>query len=148
MAKKVKLSTDQMKAVMELLNISMDFADNIYGFLKAHGLDEFEGCWMSISVDPKLKYTTKYVRYGDVDSDSGMIGIRRGADECDEGIELSPHSSKEYVELFEQQSKGSGSPEGKHVEKELPPDGLWLSAFDDCDPVDSGVSVNDMAITG
>lgn len=148
MAKKVKLSTDQMKAVMELLNISMDFADKILGFLKVTGLDKVKGCGISIGVVPSLRFTTKSVTFGELESDSGLIGMFKGVDEHGNKVELYPHCSPEYVRLFDKQNQGSGNPEGNHVEKELPPDGLWLSDFDDCDPVDSGVQMNDMAITG
>ena len=119
----MKLTKEQMEVVKRIAEYAEAFCNQVYHIMKNHGLDEIEGCALSLYVDPEYDFTTESISMGAAKSEFGNFTITKG--KKDEEFSLLGKNSPEYEILF-------GRPEvvKKLVEHPLPPDGLWISEND------------------
>jgi hypothetical protein len=96
---------------------------------------------LNIAVTPEFLFTTESVSYGVPGSDSGYVLLTKGRRCLNEKFEPCGENSPEYEALFAREEIRERMAEIVHHEKPLPPDGLWISRFDDPCDVDSGWSV-------
>lgn len=128
----IKLSKDQQEALKKMMGFAEVFADQIYTIMKHHGLD---GTDFAINVDPNMKFVTRKIRYGiHSEDDFGQIVLTRGI--YDDEYKPTGKNSAEYELLFANETVRKAIEERFNREKPLPPDGLWISADRNCDPVD------------
>ena len=130
----VKLNKDQQDALKKMLDFCAVFADQMLLIMKHHGLD---GAEFSMMIDPKLRLSTKFLRYGNsVEDDNGLINLAKGI--YDEDYKPIGKNSAEYELLFADETVRRAIEARINREKPLPPDGLWVSANRNSDPVDNG----------
>ena len=134
----VAYSHEKRLAVKHLVQFSQAIAEQLRGMMEKTGIDNVDGAQLSISVFADDTLDSVVVKYGRPHCDSGTIYTRKGAWDDEWTIDYRD-TSEEYQRLFDAKMSGSGRPEGESGEKELPPDGLWLSAYRDIPDVDSGV---------
>ena len=131
----VKLTDDQMKIVKGMMEYSQKFADQMLHVMKNHGLDKINGCYLRISVDPEMRFTTKMVQIGkDLADDFGKIDMSRGA--YHEKYTADGVNSPEYEYLFADEAVRRELAKILYPKKPLPPDGLWIGDSRNDPPVD------------
>ena len=131
----VKLTNDQMVTLKKLIEFSEASANQIYHIMVNHGLDKIQGCDLHITVDPTKYFTTMMVSAGEcIGLDFGHVRLARGKYEKD--YHLTDTNSAEYELLFADEAVRSRIEKILHGEKPLPPDGLWVGADRNSDPVD------------
>lgn len=137
MTNDLKLSGKQYEAIKSLTAMTKRFADEVLKFMQRTGLDKIPGCDLSVEVDPAYEHITKKIVFGQ-DNDESEVGkfeMVRGLE--DEKYELDT-DSKEYEILFADEATKERIRTILNTEKPLPPNGLWLSAYDDPASVDGG----------
>ena len=128
----VKLTGSQQEALKKMLDFCAVFADQMLTIMKNHGLD---GTDLNINVDPSAKFVTRRIRYGEhIDDDNGLIMLAKGI--YDEDFKPIGRNSAEYELLFADETVRKAIQERLDREKPLPPDGLWVGASNNSDPVD------------
>ena len=130
----VKLTNHQFDVVKRMTGFCEAFANQLYHIMKNHGLDQIDGCSVSITVTPKHDYTTMDIVVGTPDTDFGYIDLARG--KADEKYAPIGKNSAEYELLFADEAVRSRMEKVLHREKPLPPDGLWVGSSRNSDPVD------------
>lgn len=134
----VTYSHEKKLAVKNLVQFSQAIAEQLRGMMEKTGIDHVRGAQLLINVFADDTLDSIVVSYGRPKCDAGTIYTRKGVMD-DEWTVNYTNTSDEYQRLFDAEMSGSGRPEGESREKELPPDGLWLSAYRDIPDVDSGV---------
>ena len=129
-----RMTREQYKAVADITRYCEHAAENILMLMQHHGLDKVDGMQFSISVDPKFKLSTKAVTIGAASNmETGRIAgyclLASGEDE--EKYAPIGTNSPEYERIFASDELKERMREIRNAEKPLPPDGLWLSAYDD-----------------
>lgn len=129
----------QYEAVKIITEYCERVADNVLRMMTDHGLDRVNGMQMTINVDPALKYTTCAVAIGCKENmergrSAGYCMLARGKEE--NGYVPTGTNSPEYEQLFADDALRARMLACRKDEKPLPPDGLWLSAYDDYPAVD------------
>lgn len=133
----VALTEYQQGILKSLMNICGHFADQILYIMKNHGLDKIDGSRLTIMVDPKCLFTTESVSFGSgLEHDSGYVLITKGRRMKNEPFVPTGTNSAEYELLFADETVRQAILAGKKTEKPLPPDGLWVGADRNNDPVD------------
>lgn len=137
MTNDLKLSGKQYEAIKSLTEMTKRFADEVLKFMQRTGLDKIHGCDLSVEVDPAYEHITKKIVFGkdNDESEVGKFEMVRGLE--DEKYELDT-DSKEYEILFADEATKERIRTILNTEKPLPPNGLWLSAYDDPVSVDGG----------
>lgn len=137
MTNDLKLSGKQYEAIKSLTAMTERFADEVLKFMQRTGLDKIPGCDLSVEVDPAYECITKKIEFGkdNDESEVGKFEMVRGLE--DEKYELDT-DSKEYEILFADEATKERIRTILNTEKPLPPNGLWLSAYDDPASVDGG----------
>lgn len=118
----VHMMMETGKACAETLNRIMAVTD----------LYKIPGSAMVIVVDPTND--VQMVSFGSKTAKSGWIVEDRGCRDEDNWVWRD--GSSEYAALSSDDLYRRAEAERKPSEKPLPPDGLWLSAYDDCPAVD------------
>lgn len=132
----VKLTEDQQEVLKSMIEYAEIFADQIHEIMKNHGLDKVNGCRLSIIVEPEFLFATEQVIFGHEETDAGIVNLTKGRRTKDEKFTLSGKNSYEYEKLFADETIRSILEKGNGREKPLPPDGLWVGADRNSDPVD------------
>ena len=128
----IKLTQDQQNALKKMVGFCEVFADQIYMIMKHHGLD---GTSLRITVDPLYNFSTNVIHYGkNPDDDYGEISLSKGV--YDHDYKPFGRNSAEYELLFADEAVRKAIQERLDREKPLPPDGLWVGASNNSDPVD------------
>lgn len=137
MTNDLKLSRDQYKAIESVANLAKLFSDEVLKIFQQNELDKILGCRLRIDIDPEYDCITKKIIFGESgdESEVGKFELVRGLE--DEKYELST-DSKEYEILFADEATKERIRTILNTEKPLPPNGLWLSAYDDPASVDGG----------
>ena len=137
MTNDLKLNGKQYEAIKSLTEMTKRFADEVLKFMQQTGLDKIPGCELAVDVDPAYEHITKKVVFGkdNDESEVGKFEMVRGLE--DEKYELDT-DSKEYEILFADEATKERIRTILNTEKPLPPNGLWLSAYDDPASVDGG----------
>ena len=137
MTNDLKLSGKQYEAIKSLTAMTERFADEVLKFMQRTGLDKIHGCDLSVEVDPTYEHITKKIVFGkdNDESEVGKFEMVRGLE--DEKYELDT-DSEEYEILFADEATKERIRTILNTEKPLPPNGLWLSAYDDPASVDGG----------
>lgn len=137
MTNDLKLSGKQYEAIKSLTAIAERFADEVLKFMQQTGFDKISGCELAVDVDPAYEHITKKIVFGNNNDESevGKFEMVRGLE--DEKYELAT-DSKEYEILFADEATKERIRTILNTEKPLPPNGLWLSAYDDPASVDGG----------
>ena len=132
-----KLSRDQYKAIESVANLAKLFSDEVLKIFQQKELDKIPGCRLRIDIDPEFDCITKKIIFGDGgdESEVGKFELVRGVE--DEKYELTT-DSKEYEILFADEATKERIRTILNTEKPLPPNGLWLSAYDDPASMDGG----------
>lgn len=125
------------KDVQFIADMCQCLADQIRKMLSIYGLDGVKGSGVMINIisDDVIDYRS--VMVGDEQFEHGMI-YRTKESGSNEWKTAKQFASGHKV-VPECGVSGSGAQEGKPGEKPLPPDGLWLSVYDDYHPLDCGV---------
>lgn len=129
---------EAMKALVEFTKI---YCDQVKKIMVDHRLFD-EGMKLHMSVDSSAAVLTQEVsleKWVDIEGREHYAGIHfnKPAGFGKEWRILESLSSGEFIRVFEDNAGRQGKHEGRGNEKPLPPDGLWISRFDDCDDVDS-----------
>ena len=134
----VKLTDYQQDIILKgLMNTCGHFADQILYIMKNHGLDRIDGARLTIMVEPKCLFTTESISFGaSINHDSGYICLTKGRRSKNEQFVPTGTNSAEYELLFADETVRQAILAGKKTEKPLPPDGLWVGADRNNDPVD------------
>ena len=128
----VKLNKDQQDALKKMLDFCAVFAYQMLLIMKHNNLD---GTDLRITVNPSLKLSTKMIQYGEhPDDDYGSISLCKGV--YDDDYKPIGKNSAEYELLFADEAVRKAIQERLDREKPLPPDGLWVGASNNSDPVD------------
>lgn len=137
MTNDLKLSGKQYEAIKSLTAMAERFADEVLKFMQRTGLDKIPGCDLSVEVDPAYECITKKIEFGkdNDESEVGKFEMVRGLE--DEKYELDT-DSKEYEILFADEATKERIRTILNTEKPLPPNGLWISAYDDPASMDGG----------
>lgn len=130
----------QMEVVEQMVKTCEAFADQLLHIMQNHKLDMVDGCKVQIDVDPAYPLTARVVQFGkrhiDVEKadfrqddfyPSGYVRIAKGLH--DSRYKSFGMNSPEYEVMFappEIKEQMKGRHEQKPVEKELPPDGMWI----------------------
>lgn len=130
----IKLSKGQQDSLKKMMGFCEVFADEILLIMRDHGLDKIQGCSVSINVNPHLPFLIEDVRFGQINSDSGIINLGKGY--LNETFTPYGRNSAEYELLFADEAVRKAIQEGLNRKKPLPPDGLWVGANNNSDPVD------------
>lgn len=139
----IMLSDEQLGVVKQMLDYSMNFADQIYHIMENHGLTEMYGAELTIEVNPRYTGATKVVNFGrDIDYDCGHVELTRGKEE--KRYVPTGKNSPEYEYLFADPAIKERLRKIVDGEKPLPPDGLWIGDSRNDPPVDCGDEVNDL----
>lgn len=131
------LTTEQQEKLLVILHSAEIYADHIRKVFRNHGFDSVIGSSLHIQIDPQVRYTTNTISFGRWDGNSGLLTITKGND--DDGYHAIGTNTKQLERLFEDGLPTEGKAERRDSEVPLPPDGLWISRFDDPCSVDSGV---------
>ena len=132
----VKLTKEQQEILKDLMYVSGKFADQVLHIMQNHGLDKIKGCDLAIMVTPEHLFSTETVTFGHTDTDAGRISLCKGRRTKDEPFLPFGKNSYEYELLFADEAVRSRIEKILHGEKPLPPDGLWVGADRNSDPVD------------
>lgn len=131
----VKYNQEQLKVIKQMTVFAEKFADQILKIMYDHQLDKAEGCKMSIYVDPGFDPVPCQIRFGEYDKESGRFELIRQEGE----YRAIGKNSLEYEIIFASEKLRSRILENLHDDPPYPPDGLWLSAYDNDPVVDCGV---------
>lgn len=137
------LDAEQMEVMKKMIGFCQIFAGQVKDIMVHHHLWH-KGFQVSINIDPRMDTLTEVVEVKRKVMDGKGIydeGIERfrGTDKMfNEWHTLGCETSREFIHLFDDKEDGAGSPEGKADEKPLPPNGLWVGADPNSDPVDGG----------
>lgn len=137
MAYDLKLTIEQYDAIKSIAKFAENFADEVLKVLQNTGMDKIPGCRLRIDIDPEYDYITKKIIFGESRDESEVRKFELVCGLEDEKYELAT-DSKEYEILFANEATKARIRTILNTEKPLPPDGLWLSACDDCPDVDGG----------
>ena len=111
----VKLNKDQQDALKKMLDFCAVFAYQM--------------------LDPLYNFSTNVIHYGkNPDDDYGEISLSKGV--YDNDYKPFGRNSAEYELLFADEAVRKAIQERLDREKPLPPDGLWVGASNNSDPVD------------
>ena len=137
----VQLTEHQLDVVKKMTEFAEASANQIYHIMENHGLDKVKGFKFQIDVDPEFPSITKQIEIGcfsnlyDDNNPAGYCKLVAG--KGDSKYECLGKNSAEYEWLFADESIKDRMRKildaGKHP---LPPDGMWVSADRNCDPVD------------
>lgn len=136
-AKRKGLTPPQREKAEYIVVMCEGFAEQIRKMLAMYGLDGVRGAGVSINVYAEEVLDVCSVIYGDEMSEAGMIYRLKEAGS--NAWETVNPSARRYEGVSGKAEIGHGMPEGNPGEKPVPPDGLWLSRFDDDHPLDCGV---------
>ena len=132
----IKLSDRQQEVMKHMVEFSEVFADQMFEIMTNHGLTKIDGCELTIRVDPRCLFTTEVVKFGREETDSGVIRLAKGRRSSCEKFTPFGENSAEYELLFADEAVRKAIQERLDREKPLPPDGLWVGASNNSDPVD------------
>lgn len=138
----IKLSESRMDDVKNLVSVAEAMAEQLYHIMENNGLVRVPGAGITISVEPRLQFTTKNISFGRKGSDAGSVTLAKGRYD-DEYEVYGDGNSTEYEILFAKKELRERILRYIGKEKPLPPDGLWIGDDRYAPPVDRGVSVND-----
>ena len=137
----VKLTKSQMATLKSMIEISERLSGQLLHIMRNSGLDKIQGCRLSIEVNPNFAFTTENICFGISDSEAGKVSLGKGV--YDEQFRTFGENSAEYELLFTDEATRKILQEQLRKAKPLPPDGLWVSAYDDPPAMDCGVQVSD-----
>ena len=138
---RVKLSESQMATLKSMVEISERLADQLVHIMRNSEIDKIPGSYIYIGADPTSDFTTVHIRFGHPDTEAGKISLAKG--KYDERLKPFGINSAEYELLFADEATRAILQEQLAKEKPLPPDGLWISTYDDPPSMDCGVQVSD-----
>lgn len=130
----LKLSNRQLEAVRQIAEVGKRCADDMLRIMDESGLSQIPGSRVWITVNPEFDTVTNSFEFGSPGMDSGYIHLNRGREE--KRYEPLGKNSAEYEIIFANEATRRRLQEILSVKKELPPDGLWLSVYDDYPAVD------------
>ena len=134
------MTRNQLETVRTMTEYCQNFADQILQIMKNSGMDLIEGTRMTIDVRPDMQFTTRHIMFGTRGKASGYYCMAKGY--SDEKFTLYGDNSAEYERLFADPAVLELLQEAETTEKPLPPDGLWISIYDDPPVLDSGRDIN------
>lgn len=134
----VKLTKHQMMILKKMVEIGEATANQMYHIMENHGLDKVDGFEFAIEIKPQYDSIAKKIIVGSFtnlkeDKDAGFCQLV--APENGDKYELLWKNSPEYELLFADEAVRSAMEKMLHREKPLPPDGLWVGASCNSDPV-------------
>lgn len=136
----MNMTSVQINMMKRIADAAMITADGICKAMQEAGIGNGSLNMLSIYINPNLPRIS--ISFGDENNEEcGYFQLTKCWEE--DAYAIDSKSSLEYQVLFaskEQRDRLRGILQG---EKELPPDGLWLSDSDDSAFLDRGVSVND-----
>lgn len=135
----VSLSNQQMETLKSMVEFGQAFSEQILNIMHNSKLDEIEGTRLVIEVNPKCKLTTRLIKFGYTE-ESGHIEMCKGY--RDGEWVVTGRNSAEYEVLFGKPETVRRIKEMLQAEKPLPPDGLWISRYDDPPVLDDRRDVN------
>lgn len=131
----LKLSKDQIEAVNQIVLISESLADIVYNIMHRNRLDEIDGCMLEVYVNPECRPAVRSVRFGRSTEDPcGRVSVYKREGERD--YETFGTNTTEYECLLASPPRRERLKAVLQGKKEIPPDGLWLSVYDDHPPLD------------
>lgn len=137
------LSKEQMEVMKKMIGFCQVFAGQIKDIMVHHHLWH-KGFTVNLQIDPRLETITESVAVkrkvvdGEGIYEEGIERFRGTHKIFNEWRTLGCETSREFIHLFDGEKDGEGSPERKADEKPLPPNGLWIGADPNSDPVDGG----------
>ena len=133
------LDGEQMVAAKKLIEYAQRFADEVKAIMIHYKLWH-KGFDLKVIVDPQREILSEDVQFQRwVEDGEGMFRERiERVHDSEKWRTLPFTTSREFIHLFDDKEDGTGSPEGKADEKPLPPNGLWVGADSNSDPVDGG----------
>jgi len=131
----LKLTREQLEAVRRIAVYSENFLEQVEKIAVNAGLDQIEGCCFWMAYNPSMNLTTKNITIGDGKPDFGYAKISKGRGE--KKYAAYGKNSFEYEILFADEGLRERIQAAVDAGKSFPPDGLWISADDDCPAVDS-----------
>lgn len=141
---RIKYDQGQKELVKTIVQLSQMFSEQIHGLMKKNRMGEVKGTKLFLCICPNELAGHDSIWFGEEDGDAGFLYIVRREFENNEWhFDHDERNSPEYEKLLSGETDGNGNQESAGSEKELPPDGLWISDYSDHDPVDCGVSVDD-----
>lgn len=133
------LTGEQLQAIKQLVNECKGISNHLRQYLIDNDLYDLEDISVGISVVPRYAFAVEAIVIGRTDSKTTGFCMTVKGDVNDEWRFDEKYTSDEYKKLLDPEKYGSGDQKNGNGEKPLPPDGLWLSASDYRNPVDSGV---------
>ena len=134
------MTREQLETTKTLMEFCQNFADQILKIMQNNGLDLVEGACVTIDVDPRLQFVTKSVMMGRQDTEFGYVRMVKGY--ADKNFVLSGKNTAEFERIFADPAVAELLQEAEKAEKPFPPDGLWISAYDDPPLLDDRRDVN------
>ena len=135
------MTRDQLNTVKVLTEFCQNFADQVLKIMQNSGLDRIDGMGINVVIRPDLQFTTECISFGCASQEAGYFCMSKGYE--DEKFTLLGRNSAEYEKLFADPEVLERLQEAEPAEKPLPPDGLWISVYDDPPVLDSGRDLND-----
>ena len=139
---RISLTKDQQTTLKSMVDISCRLADQLLYIMRNSGIDKIPGAGIRIDVYPEYDFTTEDIKFGMFGKESGYIELAKGVHD-EEFKPTGRDNSTEYELLFADEETRKIMQEILRKAKPLPPDGLWVSTYDDPPVMDCGVSVSD-----
>ena len=137
-----KLTKSQLIAMERMMEAAEAMADQLLHIMDNSNLSAIEGSQICIRVVPEFKFARNLIEFGFPGKASGHIKLAKGV--YDERYEPTGNSnSAEYELIFANETVKERMREILRWKKPLPPDGLWISVYDDPINVDCGVQISE-----
>ena len=121
---KVQLNEEQMVILKGMMEYAQSFCDAMNKVMVNHGLDKIEGCMMHIDIDPSFEMTRERISIGEVGTDFGRVQMAKGVNE--NKFSVYGRNNAEYELLFADEEIRDQMKKILNMDRETPPDGLWV----------------------
>ena len=135
----VDLTEKQIVALKEMIDLAKDYSEATLQAMQESRINEIPGARLEVIVDPGCSFTVRVIKFGQSE-ESGHIEMAKGWKDNDWSIY--GKNSTEYEILFGRPETVRRIKEMLQAEKPLPPDGLWISRYDDPPVLDDRRDVN------
>ena len=131
----IKLTNSQLSSVKELIEVAEAMSNQLLHIMENNGLAKVPGTGITISVEPRLRFTTENISFGHRGSDAGFVLLAKGRYD-DEFEAYGNENSTEYEILFAKKELRERILRYIGKEKPVCPDGLWIGDDRNDPPLD------------